>query len=145
MKTYCRSGGMAPRTLHLGTRLKWLPSRSCRSIPGLREPGTHWIRGWMGPRTCQQAVAKRKKNPIVELPWIELRPARSLVTILTELPRSHLFPQNISKFSPEITKEYDNIYFSLRCVIRTKYVGRFQMSVSRGVHPNFLNSGSGLS
>jgi hypothetical protein len=29
-------------------------------LPGVRAPGTHWIRGWVGPRADLDVVAKRK-------------------------------------------------------------------------------------
>jgi hypothetical protein len=52
--------------------------------PSERAPGTHWIGGWVGPIDGLDAVAKWKG------PWPYWeqnpgRPARSLVTILTEL------------------------------------------------------------
>jgi hypothetical protein len=50
---------------------EWLASRSCRFIPGERAPGTHYIRGWMDPRTGMDNVEKRK---FLTLPGIELRP-----------------------------------------------------------------------
>jgi hypothetical protein len=34
-------------------------------------PGTHWVEGWVGPRTGLDAVEKRTISP---LPWLELRP-----------------------------------------------------------------------
>jgi len=35
------------------------------SFPGLEPPGTHWIESWVGPGTGLNAVAKKKKNPII--------------------------------------------------------------------------------
>jgi hypothetical protein len=29
---------------------EWTASRPGRFIPGERAPGTHWMRGWVGPR-----------------------------------------------------------------------------------------------
>jgi hypothetical protein len=56
------------------------------SFLGKRAPGTHWIGGWVGPWTGLDTVVKRnilsscrEFNPD--------RPARSLVTTLTELSR----------------------------------------------------------
>jgi hypothetical protein len=39
---------------------KWSASRSGRFTPRERAPGTHWIRGWVGPRDGLNAVSKRK-------------------------------------------------------------------------------------
>jgi len=36
------------------------------SPPGLSTPGTHWIGGWVGPRASLDAMAKRKKIPIID-------------------------------------------------------------------------------
>jgi len=67
MKTYWGRGSIAPRILDLGTRWRWL----VRFTPGGftprgRAPGTHWIRGWVGPRAGLDAVVKRKiPNPLI--------------------------------------------------------------------------------
>jgi hypothetical protein len=42
-----------------------------RFVPGERGPGSHYIAGWVGPRTCLNAVVKRKES--LPLPEIELR------------------------------------------------------------------------
>jgi hypothetical protein len=39
--------------------------------PGEKARGTHWIGGWVGPRTCLDDVKKRK---YLILPELELRP-----------------------------------------------------------------------
>jgi len=39
---------------------EWTASRSSRFTTRERAPGTHWIRGWVGPRACLDAVVKRK-------------------------------------------------------------------------------------
>jgi hypothetical protein len=58
-------------------------------------PSTHWIGGWVGPRAGLDAVVKRKiPSPCGE--WNPGRSARSLVTILTELPRLTLWDRQIS-------------------------------------------------
>jgi len=68
---------MAPRILKLRT--------SC--TPRERAPGTHWMGGWIYPRAVfLDAVAKRK-IPYQCRQSNTGRPSRSLVTILTELPR----------------------------------------------------------
>jgi len=38
----------------------WSASRSGSFAPRGRAPGTHWIGGWVGPRTVLDAVVKRK-------------------------------------------------------------------------------------
>jgi hypothetical protein len=57
---------------------EWSASRPGRFTPRERASGTHWIRGWVGPRAVLEAVVKRKipssrreSNPIPD------RPARS--------------------------------------------------------------------
>jgi len=57
-------------------------------IRGKEPPRLHWIGGWVRPKAALEAVAKRKKSHIA--PCRESnsgRPYRSLVSILTELPR----------------------------------------------------------
>jgi hypothetical protein len=39
---------------------EWSASRPDRFTPRERSPGTHWIGGWVGPRTVLDAVVKRK-------------------------------------------------------------------------------------
>jgi hypothetical protein len=39
---------------------EWSASRSSRFTPRERAPRTHWIEGWVGPRTVLDAVVKRK-------------------------------------------------------------------------------------
>jgi hypothetical protein len=46
MKAYWESGGIASRPSHFTSQGK--------------SPGTHWIGGWVGPRTVLDAVVKRK-------------------------------------------------------------------------------------
>jgi len=65
---------------------KWSISRFDRFTPGVKAPVTNWIGGWVGPRAGLDAIAKRTISHHC-LCW-ELnpgRPARSLVSILTEL------------------------------------------------------------
>jgi hypothetical protein len=80
MKTYYRSGGIAPRILDLGSRWRWVVSFTPgRFTPRERAPGTHWIGAWVGPRTVLDAVVKRKilshrresnpRTPIVQLEY----------------------------------------------------------------------------
>jgi hypothetical protein len=61
MKTYWVSGGIAPRTLDLGTDGgEWSASRPGRFIPREKALGTHWIGGWVGRRAVLDTVVKRK-------------------------------------------------------------------------------------
>jgi hypothetical protein len=61
MKTYWRSGGIAPRILDLGTRWRWVVSFTPRPLyPRERAPGAHWIGGWVGPKAVLDAEVKRK-------------------------------------------------------------------------------------
>jgi hypothetical protein len=52
---------MAPRILNTSALAggEWSASRTDRYTPG-----THWTGGWMDPRDCLAAVAKRK-SPII--------------------------------------------------------------------------------
>jgi hypothetical protein len=64
---------MDPRVLHLGTSGgEWLTSRPSRITPRERAPGTHWIGGWMGPRTDLDDVKKRQ---FLTLPGLDFRPS----------------------------------------------------------------------
>jgi hypothetical protein len=49
---------------------EWSVSRPGRFTPVERAPGTHGIEGWVGPRTGQDDVKKRK---FLTLPGLELR------------------------------------------------------------------------
>jgi len=57
MKTYCGSGGIAPRIPDLGTRWRWVVRFTPRRFtPRERAPGTHWTGGWVCPRAHLDAV-----------------------------------------------------------------------------------------
>jgi hypothetical protein len=61
---------------------------SSATYPQVRSRGTYWISDWMGPRFSLNAVTKRKKSPPCRCRESKPgRPARRLVTILTELQR----------------------------------------------------------
>jgi hypothetical protein len=49
---------------------EWSASRPGRFTVGERAPGTHWIGGWVGPRTSLDDVVSRK---FLTLPGLELR------------------------------------------------------------------------
>jgi hypothetical protein len=53
---------------------EWSASRPGCFTPGERGPGTHWLGGWVDPRTGLNEMEKRK---FLTLPGLELRPARS--------------------------------------------------------------------
>jgi hypothetical protein len=50
---------------------EWSASHPGRFTSEERAPGTHWIRGWVGPRAGLDDVKKRK---FLTLPGLELRP-----------------------------------------------------------------------
>jgi hypothetical protein len=50
---------------------EWSPSRPDRFTPEERTPGTHWIGGWMGPRT---GLADMEKLKFFPPPGLKLRP-----------------------------------------------------------------------
>jgi hypothetical protein len=62
------SEGIAPpfltSALHGG---EWSASRPGRFTPEQRAPGTHWIGGWVAPRTGLDDVEKRNISPLPEL------------------------------------------------------------------------------
>jgi hypothetical protein len=76
---------MAPRILALGVN-EWSALCSGRITPGINSIG-----GWVGPRVGLDAMARRKNTfslPAANRPPPPPgRPARSIVTILTELSR----------------------------------------------------------
>jgi len=63
---------------------KWSASRPDRFIPGESAPGTHWIGGLVSPRGGLDAVGRRE-DPCSCRESNPGRPARSLITTLTEL------------------------------------------------------------
>jgi hypothetical protein len=65
---------------------EWLFSRLGHFTHGEKALGTHWMGGWMGLRAGLDAVAERK----IPCPCRQSnpgRPARCLITVLTELFR----------------------------------------------------------
>jgi hypothetical protein len=68
-----------PQFLDLGTSCnKWSALHPDRFTPGERAPVTHWIGGWVGPRTGLDDLEKRKFLTLPGLEPLTLgRPARS--------------------------------------------------------------------
>jgi hypothetical protein len=61
---------LAPRKIP-GTHFYYTLSRpQGHSVVGEKTPGTHWIEGWLGPRTGLDDVEKRK---FLTLPGLKLR------------------------------------------------------------------------
>jgi hypothetical protein len=54
---------------------EWSASHHGRFTPRERAPGTHWIKGWVGPRAVLDAVVKRK----ILSPRRESNPRTSIV------------------------------------------------------------------
>jgi hypothetical protein len=87
------SGGIEPRILDLGTRLRWVVSFTSRPLyPWDRAPGTHWIGGWVVTRAGLDAVVKRKipslcrdKNPPIIQPV-----AQRYTTELSRFPAHYI-------------------------------------------------------
>jgi hypothetical protein len=62
MKTYWKSGSIAPRILNPGARGEWSASRSGRFISRERSLFIHWIGDWSGPRSWSRRGGKTKKK-----------------------------------------------------------------------------------
>jgi hypothetical protein len=107
LKTYCGSGGIAPRILDLGTRWRWVVSFTPRPHY-LKEsaPRTHWIGGWVGPKAVMDAVVKRKirsprresnpRTPIVQ-PLAQRYTDWAITSLFTysHLPFHLIYPQSV--------------------------------------------------
>jgi hypothetical protein len=60
-------------------------SRSDRFIPPGKEPSTHWIVGWVGPRAGLDIVEQRNIFPLPRMkPGLADRPARRLYSHYTD-------------------------------------------------------------
>jgi hypothetical protein len=82
MKTYWGSESIAPRILDLDTRWRSVVSFTPRPLyPQGKATGTHWIGGWMGPRTGLDAVANRK----IPSPHRESNPRTQIVQPVAQL------------------------------------------------------------
>jgi hypothetical protein len=83
---------------------EWSASRLGRFTPRERAHGTHWVGGWVGPKTVLDAMVKRKiprprresnprtpiVQPIAQRYTTELNFANSLDTVLNELAQQRL-------------------------------------------------------
>jgi hypothetical protein len=70
MEMYWGSGGIVPLILNFGTR--WRVSGQLHPPAALlqgRDPGIHWMGGWVGPRAGLDAVVKKK----FPSPWWDLK------------------------------------------------------------------------
>jgi hypothetical protein len=70
------NGGIAPPFLTSALDGgEWSASRPCCFTTGEIAPGTHWVRGWVGPRAGLDAVDTRKMLPLpgIELPRFKLQ------------------------------------------------------------------------
>jgi hypothetical protein len=121
MEAYWSSGGIAPRILDLGTRWRWVVSFTPRSIYAQRKnPGSHWIGGWVGPRAGLDAVLL----PGLESPIIH--PVAQHYT--TELPRLLLCSLKLSFLSvPVMVSEICDNHMAysqqiMICIINRVYV-----------------------
>jgi hypothetical protein len=75
-------------------RGEWSASRPGRFTPGERAPGTHWMEGWVGPRTTLDDMEKRKFLPLLGLKLRSLgRPVCSQLLYQLHYPGS---PTNVS-------------------------------------------------
>jgi hypothetical protein len=64
---------------------EWSASRPGRSTPGERAPGTHWIGGWVSPRTGLDDVERKKISLLLGL---EMRPPSAVQPIASRYPGS---------------------------------------------------------
>jgi hypothetical protein len=79
------SGCIDPHFLDLGTIVggERSASRPGRYTPGERVPGTHWVGGWVDPRTGLDM----EKGKFLTLSGLEHRPLGRAVAIATALSR----------------------------------------------------------
>jgi hypothetical protein len=72
-------GCIDPRFLALGTSWRWVVSFTLQPLyPSERDPGIHWIEGWVDPRVGLYDAEKRKYLTLLGLEFRPLgRPARS--------------------------------------------------------------------
>jgi hypothetical protein len=91
---------------------EWSASRPDRFTPEERAPGTHWIGGWVGPRTGLDDVEMRK---FFILPGLELRhlgrPVRKDCALPT--PNYNLVLLNcIFKSNLQVYFKFEGLHFS---------------------------------
>jgi hypothetical protein len=100
---------------------EWSASGPGRFTPRERAPCTHYIGGWMGPRTGLDMTAKKKNFSSLTCRKLNPgRPARTLVTILTELPRLCAFRSYKKKLIVSYISHV-NFYTLWKLVIYEKY------------------------
>jgi hypothetical protein len=86
MRTYLGSGGISPRILKLGNKWRWVVSFTPQSFYSRgKKPSYTLDRRLAGPQIWCERVGEERYWPCWESnPRL---PARSLVSVLTELPR----------------------------------------------------------
>jgi hypothetical protein len=96
---------------------EWSASRPGRFTPRERDPGTHWIGGWGGPRAVLDTVVKRKipsphweSNPRTQL----LEDVRHIIIIIiTERHKDRSLAQFSATVPQVICVLKKQTYFSL--------------------------------
>jgi hypothetical protein len=78
MKAYRWRRGIAPLIHILAIRRWWPVSHPDRLISG-KEPGTHWMTGWVGPSTNLEILENKKKH-FFSLSGFEIRIGEPTVT-----------------------------------------------------------------
>jgi hypothetical protein len=75
----------------------WLASRPGRFTPGKRSPSTHWIGGWMGPRTDLDDVERRKSLALLRLELQSLGHSAQSQLLYQDIPASDPYRGNKKK------------------------------------------------
>jgi hypothetical protein len=111
---------------------KWSASRPGSFIPRERDPGIHWIGGWVGPRIGLDAVVWRK----IPRPYLDSNPQSSS-------PQPSAIPTELSQFvqSASTPTKFREVYqvsiYSTSCEIPDTSHSSFQIQWgnSRGLKP----------
>jgi hypothetical protein len=121
------------------TRWRWVVSFTPRPFwPRGWAACTHWRGGWRTPEPALEAVAKRTKIPSLPLQGIERSlPARSLLTILTELHGTALQPECFKSInswskcsSQDFGKKFDSQLLNAMCLEYTVMIVVLNISSS---------------
>jgi hypothetical protein len=102
-----------------GVGSEWSASSPGRFTPRERAPGTHWIRGWVGPRTGLDDGEKRK---FLTPPELELRPlcrsarSQSLYRLSYPGSRNDSNKYKIILIKMLIREMYATIQFKIFCL-----------------------------